>query len=253
MISRRALLLIGAGLLGRLLAAEPVDVLLVGADETALRPVLAKVAGARAEPHAAWTLWTGDLSGKKVVLTQGEGDPLNAVAATTLAIRLHTPKLIVVFGASRPHDPSLRPGDIVVSESFAAFDGFISQHAEIDGGSHPDAWQNLPHLIMTPGEKEVPTMTFPADASARESALKLKPARGRVVAGVLGSANQINREADRIAWLRAHWNTSTEDGVSAHVAGCAQLLAVPVVGISVVDAPVTDAAEFVLRLMEVLK
>lgn len=251
----RARLFVIALLLGfvRLAAAEPVDLLLVAATDDSFQPVLAKITGAQSTTHAAWTCWTGQLAGKRVALTRAEGDPLNAVAATTLAIRLHPPRLIVVFGNGRAHDPALRAGDVVISEKFAAFDGMVSPVTGLDGGSHPLKWEPLPHLLMTAGEKETAAMTFPADRAAAAVALAVKPARGRVVSGVLGSANQVNREADRIAWLRATWHTSTEDGVSAHVAGCAALFAVPVVGVCVIDAPGADAADFTLRLMEALR
>ncbi len=39
-----------------------------------------------------------------MVLTRTEGDPLNAVAATTLAVRRYSPKLVVTYGTARAHD-----------------------------------------------------------------------------------------------------------------------------------------------------
>lgn len=248
---RRFVLVLTLGL-GRLAAAESVDLLLVASNDDALRPVLAKISHPLSITRGAWTCWTGELGSKRIALTRAEGDPLNAVAATTLAIRLHPPRLLVVFGASRAHDASLNAGDIVVSEKFAAFDGFVSSVTPIEGGSRPLTWAPLPHLAMTSGEAETPAMSFAADPAAAAIALKLKIPNGRVLSGVLGSANQINREADRISWLRATWHTSTEDGVSAHVAGCAALLSVPAIGICVVGAPDSAAADFVLRFMEAL-
>jgi adenosylhomocysteine nucleosidase len=236
----------------RLGAVEAVDVLLVATDDASLQPVLAKVADSHSTVRGAWTVWTGQLGSKRVSLTRAEGDPLNAVAATTLAIRLHPPKLVIVFGPGRAHDAALKSGDIVVSEKFAAFDGLFSKVTALEAGIHPLSWEPLPHLQMTAGEQETPAMTFPADAAAASTALKVTNARGRVVAGVLGSAHQINREVDRIAWLRSTWHTSTEDGGSAHVAGCAALLSAPVVGICVVDARGGDAADFAMRLVEAL-
>jgi len=237
----------------RLAAGEPVDLLLVAADEATLRPVLARLPQATEETHAAWTLWSGQLAGKRVVLTRAEGDPLNAVAATTLALRLHPPRLVLVFGPGRVHDANLKQGDVVVSERFAAFDGMVSPITALDGGSQPLRWQKLPHLLMTDGERETSAETFPADAAAAALALRIAPAHGRVVAGMLGSANQVNREADRIAWLHVQWRTSTEDGVSAHVAGCAALLGIPVVGFCVAAGMPGDAADFTLRFVAMWK
>lgn len=231
----------------------PVDLLLVGPNDACLRPILAKVTRLQTETEASWTVWTGELDGKTVAVTRGEGDPLNAVAATTLAVRHHPPRLIVVFDCARSYDPALHAGDIVVSRAFAAFDGFVSPVTGLGGGTHPLTWEKLPHLLMTAGEKEIPAETFPADAAAVKLALSLSPVRGRIVAGVLGSANQFNREADRIVWIHREWGVSCADGESADVAGCAALLGIPVVGASVVDGQPADAAAFALEFVEAWK
>ena len=239
--------------LGPRLAAAPADLLLVAPDDATLAPVLKKLEGARTETRAAWTFWFGQLHGKSVVLTRTEGDPLNAVAATTLAVRRYQPKLIVVFGTARTHDPALRAHDVVVSEIFVAFDGLISPPTGLGGGSDALKWMKLPHPLMTKGERETPTPAFPADAAALALARTLATPQGRVISGVLGSANQVNREADRIAWIRAQWGTSTEDGESAHIAGVGQLLGTPVIGFRVIDGTPEEAAEFALKFVEAWK
>src|SRR4051812_11968471 len=232
---------------------KSVDVLLVASDDATLRPILRVMTHTEIETRAAWTTWRGELNGKSIALARADGDPLNAVAATTLALRQHQPKLVIVFGAARAHDPSLRPGDIVLSERFAAFDGMISPSRPLEGGSNSLEWNKLPHLLLTAGEKKTATLSFAADLNALKLAQTLKPARGRIVTGVLGSAHQINREADRIAWLRKLWGTSTEDGESAHVAGCAALFGVPVFGFRIIDGTPEDAAEFALQFVKAWK
>lgn len=233
-------------------AASAVEILVVGDDAT-LQPIRSRLSDVHTEAFAAWTIWIGLLDGHAIALTRSEGDPLNAVAATTLAVRHHPPGLILTCGTARAHDPALRAGDVVVSEQFAAFDGVVSPHADFGAGSHPLAWERLPHALITPGEKENYVLTFPADPAAAQLALTLQAKSGRVVSGVLGSAHQINREADRIAFLRAQWHTSTEDPESAHIAGCAALLGVPVVGVRVVDGSPADAAEFALQFLAARK
>ena len=235
------------------LRAAPVAVLLAAASDAELQPLLARLTGARTEKRAAWQFWIGTLDGRPVVLTRTEGDPLNAVAATTLAVRRYAPKLVVTFGVARAHDPALRPGDVVVSGSFAAFDGMVSPPLEPGAGSNALGWFKLEHLLMTAGEGETRLELFPADRPALAVAQKLTGGRGRLFTGVLGSAHQANREADRIAWLHAQWGTSTEDGESAHVAGCALLLGVPVIGLRVVDGTEGEAAGLALKFMEALK
>jgi len=225
------------------------DVLLAATEEE-LQPLLAKLGNSRTETRAGWQFWLGTLAGKQVVLTRTEGDPLNAVAATTLAIRRYSPKLVLTFGSARAHDPALRAGDVVLSREFAAFDGMFSPHRDPGDGTAPLAWHKLNHPLMTPGERESRQERFPADAASLAVAEKQTAPRGRVVSGILGSAHQVNREADRIAALRAQWGTSTEDGESAHVAGCALLLGVPAFGVRVIDGQPGEAAQFILQLVE---
>jgi len=91
-------------------AGAKVELLLAAANEAELAPVRAKMRDVNEETRTSWTFWTGTLAGKPVVLVRTEGDPLNAVAATTLAIRRFEPALVLTFGTARPHDPSLRAG-----------------------------------------------------------------------------------------------------------------------------------------------
>ena len=231
-------------------ARAETDVLLAAATDAELQPLIRQLAAARTETRASWTFWLGQLGGKSVVLTRTEGDPLNAVAATTLAIRRYAPKLVVTYGTARAHDPALQAGDVVVSQAFVAFDGVISDPLPLGGGIAPQAWQQLPHAPMTPGEKEKYQVDFPADATALARAEKLKPARGKLVAGVLGSANQVNREADRIAYLHKLWHTSSEDFESAHIAGCALLLNTPVIGLRVIDGTPEESAALAAQFLE---
>ncbi len=228
-------------------------ILFAAATDAELRPLIAKLDGPVTESRAAWQFWLGSIDGKKVVLIRTEGDPLNAVAATTLAIRRYHPQLVVTYGLARAHDPALLPGDVVVSEKFAAFDGMESDVIPLDGGSAPLTWSRLQHKLATAGEKETPTDFFPADAQALGRAKTITLAHGRIIAGVPGSANQVNREADRVAWIHEKWGTSCEDGESAHIAGCAQLLGVPVIGLRVIDGTESTAATVALQFLEAAK
>jgi adenosylhomocysteine nucleosidase len=237
----------------RAAAAQPVDLLILAADDATLQPLVGRLASPRIETRAAWTFWLGQLDGKTVALARTEGDPLNAVAATTLAIRLHPPRLIFCYGIARAHDPALRPSDVVIAENFAAFDGLVSPPTALGGGSDPLKWEKLPHALISDGDKENYVLTFPADPAARDLALTITAPHGRVLRGILGSAHQINREPDRVAFLREQWHTSTEDGESAHIAGCAALLGVPIIGARVVDGGPADAADFAARFIAAWK
>ena len=235
------------------LRAENVAILLAAASDEELQPLIARLDHPRNESRAAWQFWLGTLDGQPVVLTRTEGDPLNAVAATTLAIRRYAPKLIITFGTARAHDPALHAGDVVVSRGFTAFDGMFSHSRKSGEGISPLEWEPLLHPLVTAGERETEEREFPADPAALAAAEKLPAPRGRLITGVLGSANQVNREADRIAWIRSHWHTATEDGESAHIAGCARLFGVPVIGFRVVDGSPAEVAALAARLLEAIR
>jgi adenosylhomocysteine nucleosidase len=245
-------------------AVAKVDLLIAAATEAELAPVRAKMSGVKETTLTSWTFWSGALSGKSVVLARTEGDPLNAVAAVTLGVRRFEPTLVLSYGIARPHDLTLKAGDVVVSEKFVAFDGFISGHRGLGEGTKLAEWKKLPHAPISSGEVETYAESFSASDAAKTVALGLTASGGgRVVAGVLGSAHQINREADRVAWLRATWGTSCEDFESAHVAVTAKLFGVPAAGIRVISmadasagetaAAQVKAAELVLSWVEAIK
>lgn len=238
---RTCLWLCGLACLAASSRGQAVDLLLV-AEGPSLQVLAADLKEARSETEGAWTIRTGQLGNKRVALACTEGDPLNAVAATTLAIRRHPPRLVLTFGPARAHDPALHPGELVLSGRFAAFDGMFTAVRKAGEGTDAVHWQPLPHLALDPGEeKEHPQPTFPADAAALAVARKLAWPKG-VATGVLGSASQVNRESDRVAALRRVWGTSCEDNESAHVAGCANFLGVPAFGLRVIGGTPAEAA-----------
>jgi len=252
MLRRLCFVLLALLAFARASNGQPSDVLLI-ADSAALQPLIAKLGDAKKENFGAWTLWRGTLAGKSVVLARSEGDPVNAVAATTFALRRSSPRLVLTFGLARAFDQTLRAGDLVVAERFVAMDGMVSPTTPLGSGSDPQRWKPLSHALMTSGEKEVYVDSFAADAAALKDALKLSDQHHRVVRGILGSTPQTNRETDRIAHLRALWHASTEDGESAFVAGCATLFGCPVAGFRIVDGSPEDAAAFALKFVETLR
>lgn len=236
----RRTLILSVALLGAALsqAQAGVSVLLAAAGDAELRPVLTRLSATKEERVAAWTFWSGTLDGVSVVVIRTESDPVNAAAAATLAIRRFQPDRVISFGTARAHDPALGAGRVVVADTFVPFDGMVSEHRELSTGSVSAEWKRLPHLFMTSGERETPMLKVSAAAADATAlvAVAERAAPGRVVQGALGSAPQVNREADRIARVRSLWGTTCEDGDSAYVAGVAQLFGLPVVGVRVLVA-----------------
>ena len=104
--------------------AEPVDVLLAAANDAELQPLIRQLESPHTETRAAWQFWTGTLArqtgrahphGGRPAQRRGRHhpghSPLRARSSSSPSAR------------RAPHDPALQPGDLVVSEKFAAFDG----------------------------------------------------------------------------------------------------------------------------------
>jgi adenosylhomocysteine nucleosidase len=88
-------------------------------------------------------------------------------------------------------------------------------------------------------------------------------ARGRVVAGNVGSALRFTRELDLIDWVRRTYGTDSEDMESAYAGGVAAAMHVPFVAVRIISNtewahPTYErvageyCAEFVLALIHTL-
>jgi len=63
-----------------------VDIVVQGAVDSELQPLLTALEGKEQIQIAAWTFWRGRIGAKRVVVSRTEVGPINAVAATTLAV-----------------------------------------------------------------------------------------------------------------------------------------------------------------------
>src|ERR1700693_5628042 len=109
--------------------ASPVDVLVQGAIDDEVQPLLGALADAREIQLAAWTFWRGRIGGKSVVVSRTEAGPINAAASTTLGILTFSPGIVINQGTAGAHDPQLKIFDILVGQSTVDFGAFASTDA----------------------------------------------------------------------------------------------------------------------------
>jgi adenosylhomocysteine nucleosidase len=216
-------------------SASPVDIVVQGALDWELQPLLAALEGKREIQIAAWTFWRGKIGGKSVVVSRTEVGPINAVAATTLAITTFRPKLIINQGTAGANDPELKVFDIVVGEATVDYGAFRSEHADAGAGVSQSRWKPLEHQLRIDGRERVPFKSFPGDEAAMKVALKTKYERGRVRRGVVGSAFEYNREIDRLLWVRRTYGTDSEDMESAFAAGAAVGFKTPFLAVRIIS------------------
>ena len=87
-------------------ADDPIKLLVQGATDVELGPLLDALEGRQATQIAAWTFWEGRIGATRVAVSRTEVGPINAVAATVLGIDRYKPVLIINQGTAGAHNPS---------------------------------------------------------------------------------------------------------------------------------------------------
>lgn len=222
-------------------AAEPVDILVQGAEKLEIREILAAL-GSKAEKSTIgpFSFWRGRIGPHSVVVSLTGQGLLNCTVATVLGIEEFKPRLIVNQGTSGAQAPYLALHDIIVSERALDYGNFISPVRRAGEGSKPLEWTPLPQRLRHPrnGELVAHPEGFRGDATALAFALRTRNPMGRVFAGTIGSAHEINLELDRVRWSARTFGMDVEEMESGHVAAVAHACGVRTIAFRVVsDAP----------------
>jgi adenosylhomocysteine nucleosidase len=202
-------------------SASAVDIVVQGAVDAELQPLLAALSDKQEIQIASWTFWRGQLGGKRVVVSRTEVGPMNASVATALAIVNFRPRLVINQGTAGALDPSLRVYDIVAGEATVDYGALRSAHADAGAGISQSRWTPMSHWLRLDGKERVEFKRFPGDGEALASVLATPNPHGRVVKGVIGSAFEFNREIDRLVWVNKVYGAVSEDMESAFTAGAA--------------------------------
>ena len=228
-------------------AAKPypaADVVVQGAVDTELQPLLGALEGRELIQIAAWTFWRGRIAGKTVIVSRTEVGPVNASTATTLAIVNFRPRLIINQGTAGAAISDLKLFDIVVGEATVDYGAFRSAHAGAGAGVDLSRWTPMPHRLRLGGGDRIAFDRFPGDPAAVAAALTVPNPRGRVVKGVIGTAFEFNREVDRLVWMNRTYGVVSEDMESAYAAGTAAGFGTPFVAIRIVSDSEFHGTEF---------
>jgi adenosylhomocysteine nucleosidase len=244
-------------------AAKRYDVLVQGALDDELQPLLTALEGRRQVQIDAWTFWTGRIAGKSVVVSRTEVGPLNATAATVIGIRVFRPRVVINQGTAGGHNRELKLWDIVVGERATDFSGLRQTHGDSGAGLRFERWSPVYNRLRIDGREQITFESFPGDAELVKAALKVPYKRGRVVPGNVGSALRFSRELDLIDWVRRTYKTDSEDMESAYAGGVATAMHVPFIAVRIISNTEWEhqkyetiaglyCAEFVLELVRSL-
>ena len=230
--------------------AQGRPIVVQGAMQIEVEKLVGRLENATLEQIGGWNFWRGTVNGYPVIVSKTLKGIANAAAATVLAIERYHPIAIVNQGTAGGLDPELRLYDIVIGTSAVSLGAFKTPYRARGAGSSTLDWVPL-NLMAADGSagndpKARTVAQFAADEPLIAAARDTKPryTRGRVVEGVIGSADMWNDELDRIARFRSEYDTIVEEMETAAAAQVASLLHTPFVGIRVVSDNVTNGGAY---------
>ena len=222
-------------------AAEPVDILIQGAEKLEIRDILPALgSGAEKITLGSFSFWRGKIGPHRVVVSLTGQGLLNCTTATVLGIEEFKPRLIVNQGTSGAQARYLGLHDIIVGQRTVDYGNFITPLRRPGEGSRPLDWTPVPQRLRDAGTGDFVAHAegFRGDAAAIAVALRTRNPMGRVFAGVIGSAHEINLELDRVGWSNRTFGMDVEEMESGDVAAVAQAYGIRYVAFRVVsDAP----------------
>jgi adenosylhomocysteine nucleosidase len=214
-----------------------------GAVDGELGPLIEALGSPRPRVIDGFSFWEGEIGGSRVVVSRTEVGMVNAAISTTLLIREYSPRAIINQGTAGANDPALQVGDIVLGKTTAPFGSFRTPPRKLGEGIDLSSWEVLPRLLRV-GEERVRFTHFDADAGLLAAASATPYEGGRLIEGIVGSADEWNREVDKLLWAQKTFGIASEDMESASAHQVAQIYRVPFLAVRIVSNSEHHAPEF---------
>ncbi len=220
-------------------------VIVQGAMDLEVKKFASRLDNVRVEKVSGWTFWRGTLDGYPVIVSKTMKGVSNSAAATAIAAERYHPVAIVNQGTAGGHVPELHVYDIVLGKYAVNLGAFKTAYRKPGQGSDFREWIPLDLMVSEDSAGENPnahTMRrFQANAQLLAAAESVKHLyrKGRVVQGVIGSAEIWNSELDRIQWFHSQYGTTVEEMETASAAQIAGFFQIPFLGIRVVSNNIT--------------
>ncbi|MCY6482956.1 5'-methylthioadenosine/S-adenosylhomocysteine nucleosidase [Clostridium aestuarii] len=211
-------------------------IVIQGAMDVETQKLITQLKNVEEITYGGWKFWKGTIDEFPVVVAKTEIGMTNAAASTVLAIEKFNPIAIINQGTSGGHDPALHRYDIVIGKKAINFGSFRSEHSDYGKGINSEEWIPMDINVSINGEmKEL--KDFEGDAQLIKAAKSVEKLykEGKVVEGIIGSADQWNRELDRIKWINKQYGTSVEEMETASSAQIAKTYNVPFLGIRILS------------------
>lgn len=189
------------------------------------------------EQIASWTFWKGKMGDNTVIVSRTEIGLTNASAATVLGIEKYTPTIIINQGTAGGHDPELHAGDIVIGKEIVNFGAVRTERKEygVSENSRDGIFFDVVQRLRDDKENMQENKRFYSNAELMKTAEKTDYSNGKVVEGVIGTADQWNRELERIKYIHEVFNTSAEEMETSAAAQVAKAYNIPFLGVRVLS------------------
>ncbi|MBW5377799.1 5'-methylthioadenosine nucleosidase [Brachyspira pilosicoli] len=213
-------------------------VLVQGAMDIEVDTMIASLKDVKEERYGSWSFFVGTLEGKnglnKVIVSRTEIGLVNASAATTMGIEKYKPTVIINQGTSGGHDINLHSGDIVLGTNIINIGAFRTEKSE---NTIQNNWIFLDDVQRLRDENNnfITNMAFHSDSDLVNIAKTINYTNGKVVEGTIGSADQWNRELERINMIHNKYNTSAEEMETVAAAQVAKAFNIPFIGIRILS------------------
>ncbi|MFT4020501.1 MAG: 5'-methylthioadenosine/S-adenosylhomocysteine nucleosidase [Acinetobacter sp.] len=219
-------------------------VVIQGALDIETDHLVSKLSNVKTKTYGGWQFWEGKYKGYPIVISRTRMGMTDAAAATTLAIEHYRPAAIINQGTAGGHDPALKVFDIVLGKESENIGAFITPKKALGEGSNSLTWDKPFNVLPNDNSDAEATrhLRFSGDAKLLSAANSIKNTytKGRVVEGVIGSADTWNNELDRIKFFHDNYKTSVEEMETASAAQVASFYKVPFLGIRVLSNNATN-------------
>src|SRR4051812_3747424 len=128
-------------------AAEPVEVLVQGAERLEVEEIVAALEHPVKSSIGPFSFWTGQIGGHRVAVQLTGQALINCTTSTILAIEEFSPKLIVNQGTSGAQAPFLTLHDIIVGRRAVDYSAFITPVRATGQGSAALEWSPQPQRL----------------------------------------------------------------------------------------------------------
>lgn len=203
----------------------------------------------RADGADPWEVYEARAGARPVVLIVSGAGPVNCAAAAQYLIDRHAPCAMLHGGSAGAHNPELLPGDVVAGAAYVILTPRSVREAREARGLHPSlirfhrdgAAVNLDRIEAEPDLLARVVRLAHAETEqlghwdAPGWPAETPPRPGRVVAGVIGSADSWTVDPAELRALHEDFGAECEDMESAYVAQVCAMHGLPFVAVRVIS------------------